>query len=60
MITVYESAYVRIKWNKSATFNVFTLTPAGWVNVECFTHYGADTEDQAKGIAVAWLAEREQ
>jgi len=43
---------IDIVWNGSATFNIFV----DGNNVNCFTQYDIETEEQARQAADEWLA----
>ena len=47
---------IRIEWNESATFNLQTRINDQWVDYECFTCYGLDTEQEALEHAHEYLA----
>ena len=53
MLFEYPEHEIKIEWNGSATYNVFT----GGKNINCFTDYSAKNIEQAQLIADEWLEE---
>jgi hypothetical protein len=53
MLFEYPEHQIKIEWNGSATYNIFT----GDKNVNCFTDYSAKTMQEAQVIADEWLEE---
>ena len=53
MLFEYPEHQIKIEWNGSATYNIFTDDK----NVNCFTDYSAKTMQEAQVIADEWLEE---
>lgn len=51
---VYESSYVVITWNGSATFNVYSRVAGRLFAEDCFTRYGVATGIDAVTVAQDW------
>lgn len=49
--------YLRIEWNGSATFNIQVPIGGQLVDVECFTCYDLDNQNDAFNYALDWMNE---
>lgn len=49
--------HLRIEWNGSATFNIQVPIGGEWVDVECFTCYDVDNQNDAFNYALDWMNE---
>tara|TARA_R110000744_G_C19054040_1_gene528182 strand:+ start:243 stop:437 length:195 start_codon:yes stop_codon:yes gene_type:complete len=55
----HNDQHLRIKWNKSATFNLQTSIGGQWVDYHCFTCYGIDNDQEALEHAMEVLEQEE-
>ena len=49
--------HLRIEWNGSATFNIQVPIGGQWVDVECFTCYDVDNQNDAFNYSLDWMNE---
>ena len=54
---LHNDDHLRIEWNGSATFNIQIPVGGQWVDVECFTCYGIESEHEAFEYALEWINE---
>jgi hypothetical protein len=47
--------HMRVEWNEKATFNIQTPVGGQWVDFNCFTCYGIDSEHEALETAYEWI-----
>lgn len=51
----FQENHLRIEWNGSATFNIQVPIGGQWVDTECFTCYGIESEHEAFEYALDWM-----
>ena len=51
----HNGDHLRIEWNESATFNLQTPIGGQWVDYDCFTCYGIESEQAALEHAMEYL-----
>lgn len=49
--------HLRIEWNGASTFNIQVPIGGEWVDVECFTCYEIDNQNDAFNYALDWMNE---
>lgn len=49
--------HLRIEWNGASTFNIQVPIGGEWVDVECFTCYDVDNQNDAFNYALDWMNE---